>query len=216
MAKIRAGILSKVQGKVGGVVGATWKGKNYLREHVKPSNPNTPAQQLQRSKMSVAVKAASYFLGAVLTRFTNAFVKEMSAYNWFVKQNIASKESQASDLKDFKLAFGNMPTPAVADIDEWSTGSGGATFRLSKQPAPRAGLKNALVLAVVSADGSFGTYEVMEEPSTVANIEQDVSLPDDVSFPIYMSAFMAEVQDLGTANEKIIRLSNTITKKLSN
>ena len=44
MAKIKAGILSKVSGKVAGVVGGTWKGTNYLRELVKPANPNTPLQ----------------------------------------------------------------------------------------------------------------------------------------------------------------------------
>ena len=41
----------------------TWKGTNYLRELVKPANPNTPLQQAQRGKMS-------FLLGLVLLRST--------------------------------------------------------------------------------------------------------------------------------------------------
>lgn len=211
MAKIRAGILSKVQGKVGGVVGATWKGKNYLREHVKPSNPNTPAQQLQRGKMSVAVKSASYFLGGVLTRFTNKFVKDMSAYNWFVKQNIALKASPDTKLNAFKLCFGNLATPEMGSENFAEATGGGIAFDGFTLPTPRAGTSIAVIYACVMADGTAGVYEIVESQdggSVVAKI-----VPFNVEAPgrAFYSIALAEVEDFDGANEKVLRCSNTLT-----
>lgn len=211
MAKIRAGILSKVQGKVGGVVGATWKGKNYLREHVKPSNPNTPAQQLQRGKMSVAVKGASYFLGGVLTRFTNKFVKDMSAYNWFVKQNIALKASQSTDLNAFKLCFGNLPTPDVDAENFASAGSGGVAFDAFTLPTPRAGTSIVVIYAAVMADGSAGNYDTVESTEGGSVVGKILTFNVEQTGDAFYSIALAEVEDFGGANEKVLRCSNTLT-----
>lgn len=90
MAKIQAGILSNVRGAVAGVVGGTWKGKNYVRARVTPANPNTVAQQAQRGKMGSAVAFAKLILGGVLQPFVDPFQKYMSGFNWFIKKNIAS------------------------------------------------------------------------------------------------------------------------------
>lgn len=211
MAKIRAGILSKVQGKVGGVVGATWKGKNYLREHVKPSNPNTPAQQLQRGKMSVAVKAAGFFLGGVLTRFTNKFVKDMSAYNWFVKQNIALKASPDTKLNDFKLCFGNLPTPDV-DADNFaSVGSGAINFDGFTLPTPKGNTSLVVIYGCVMADGSAGSYLTYESENGGSVAGQMVVFPSETAGDAFYSIALAEVEDFGGANEKVLRCSNTLT-----
>jgi hypothetical protein len=89
MAKIQAGILSNVRGAVAGVVGGVWKGKNYVRARVTPANPNTVAQQAQRAKMGSCVAFAKLILGQILQPFVDPFQKSMSAFNWFVKKNIA-------------------------------------------------------------------------------------------------------------------------------
>lgn len=213
MAKIRAGILSKVQGKVGGVVGATWKGKNYLREHVKPSNPNTPAQQLQRAKMSIAVKGASHFLGGILTRFTNKFVKDMSAYNWFVKQNIAEKGSPSTNLKDFKLCFGNLPTPDVDAANFASVSGSGIAFDGFNLPVPRAGTSLVVIYACVMADGSAGAYKNIVSLVGGAMGTQTVDFNAELAGDAFYSIAMAEVEDPGGPNEKVLRCSNTLTMK---
>lgn len=110
MAKIKAGILSKVSGKVAGVVGATWKGQNYLRELVKPSNPNTPLQQAQRSQMGAVVRCARVFSGDVFKPYLDKFLKTMSGYNWFVKENIKKFNGTSNALTSaLVFAFGNGP-----------------------------------------------------------------------------------------------------------
>jgi len=57
MGKISQGVLGGFSGKVGNVVGGTWKGIDYMR--IKPanvSNPRTAGQVDQRSKFSTTLK----------------------------------------------------------------------------------------------------------------------------------------------------------------
>jgi hypothetical protein len=60
MGTIKQGILGGFSGKVGTVIGASWKGINYMRsipQHVK--NPRTAGQVSQRSKK--AAHSGSFF-----------------------------------------------------------------------------------------------------------------------------------------------------------
>jgi len=88
MAKIQAGILSKTTGKVGGVVGASWKGINYIRSRVTPKNPRTELQVAQRENMAKAVAWVKPLIGTVLTPYIDRFVRRMSAYNFVIKKNV--------------------------------------------------------------------------------------------------------------------------------
>lgn len=59
MGVISQGILGGVSGKVGNVVGASWKGIDYLR--IKPSNvanPRTEGQVSQRTKFALKLFTA--------------------------------------------------------------------------------------------------------------------------------------------------------------
>ena len=210
MAKIKSGILSKVQGKVAGVVGATWKGKNYLRELVKPGNPNTPAQQLQRGKMSVAVKASRTFLAPVLTRFLSKFVKNMSAYNWFVKQNIADADSPSTDIKDLTLSFGSMTPPVVQtsimDNDVFSV-----NFRDLVAPAVPAGHTCHFIGGVCKKDASEAGYMVSASLPPGSMAAQGVNCNVKAGDVFLVSGFFADVTDFGTASEKVWAVSNSST-----
>ena len=123
MAKIKAGILSKVSGKVAGVVGATWKGQNYLRELVKPSNPNTPLQQAQRGKMSAVVRCARSFSGDVFKPYLDKFLKSMSGYNWFCKENIAKFSGENNALASaLAFTFGTLQSGTWNHTESASNG----------------------------------------------------------------------------------------------
>jgi len=89
MAKLRSGILGQIRGKVAGVVGGQWKDKNYVREYVKPANPNTAGQQAQRSKFALAVTFAKQLVGPIFNVYVDKFQKSMSGFNFFIKCNIA-------------------------------------------------------------------------------------------------------------------------------
>jgi hypothetical protein len=87
--KIYSGILSKVSGKIAGVVGGSWKDKAYLRAYVIPANPNTAGQQAQRTKFQMAVAFAQLLVGQIFNVYTDQFQKSMSGFNYFIRQNIS-------------------------------------------------------------------------------------------------------------------------------
>jgi hypothetical protein len=57
MGRIKKGILGGFSGKVGSVVGASWKSIDYIRSlPASVRNPRTPAQVNQRSKFATVIK----------------------------------------------------------------------------------------------------------------------------------------------------------------
>ncbi|MCK5615174.1 hypothetical protein KAR91_75625 [Candidatus Pacearchaeota archaeon] len=107
MAKLRSGILGNVRGKVAGVVGSQWKDVNYIREFVKPANPNTAAQQTQRTKMSDVVAFCKPLVGPVFNQYTDKFQKSMSGFNFFIKSSIAEFDGSV-DYSALKLTEGKL------------------------------------------------------------------------------------------------------------
>lgn len=214
MAKIKSGILSKVQGKVAGVVGATWKGQNYLRELVKPGNPNTPAQQLQRGKMSVAVKASRTFLAPVLSPFVGKFVKNMSAYNWFVKQNIATSDSEDTEIKDLMLSFGSM-TPPTFIADDVSLQGTGLNVENLAAPAVPAGHQCLAIIGICTPDAETSSYAIKVASLSPAKTTVTAPLTLEFTGKIFITVFFADVTDYGTASQKVWAVSNSATLKFT-
>jgi len=88
MGKIKAGILSPVSGKIGGVVGGKWKDQAYLRSFVIPANPRSADQTIQRNLFGKCVDFAKPIVGPVFNVYTDKFQPKMSGFNFFVKRNI--------------------------------------------------------------------------------------------------------------------------------
>jgi len=89
MGKINQGILGGISGKVGPVVGGSWKGINYVRSMpTSVSNPNTVPQQNQRAKFKGAVSMAQALLGAIVQVFWNPIASGMSGFNRFLSKNV--------------------------------------------------------------------------------------------------------------------------------
>lgn len=121
MAKIRSGVLGNTRGKVAGVVGSQWKDINYLREYVRPANPNTAAQQTQRGIFKDAVSMAKPIVGPILNSYVSPFRKSMSGFNWFLSTNMG-EFGDGGDLADVKVTAGNLYPcePISAEYNEVS------------------------------------------------------------------------------------------------
>jgi len=119
MAKIRSGVLGNTRGKVSGVVGGQWKDVNYIREYVKPANPNTAAQQTIREKMQRVVAFCKPLVGPIFNTYTDRFEKSMSGFNRFVKDNLvlfaASPVYASVKVSVGKLWFGGLLTAPYND-----------------------------------------------------------------------------------------------------
>jgi len=126
MGKILNGILGKVSGKVSGVVGASWKDVAYLRAYVKPANPNTAAQQTQRTAFSDVVDFAKPLVGQVFNAYTDKFQKSMSGFNFFIKRNIAVWDG-SPDWAAIKMTEGPLSSVGIT-IAEYDTATITVTF----------------------------------------------------------------------------------------
>lgn len=119
MARLRSGILGNIRGKVAGVVGSQWKDQNVLREFVKPANPNTAAQQAQRSLMSGCVAFCKALVGPVFNAYTDKFQKSMSGFNFFIKRSIVEFDGSPvyANLKltEGKLYLGGITAAPYQD-----------------------------------------------------------------------------------------------------
>ncbi|WP_299581656.1 DUF6266 family protein [uncultured Sunxiuqinia sp.] len=81
MAVINQGILGGFSGKVGTVIGGSWKGIDYMRSKpISVANPRTPAQVDQRTKFVTVLNFLQPLTSILRTGFKDYAVK-MSAFN---------------------------------------------------------------------------------------------------------------------------------------
>lgn len=91
MAVINRGILGGFSGKLGNVIGGSWKGIAIMKSQpLSVANPKSAGQVAQRTKFSKTVELASSLLGTVITPVWNSFASMMSGYNLFMQTNSQS------------------------------------------------------------------------------------------------------------------------------
>ena len=93
MAKVVGPFLAlDASGTFGGIITASiWKGRNYVRQHVVPANPNTAAQIVQRDKMAAAVLAWQGTYSGTQAEWNTAaqdVYPPISGFNYYVSQHI--------------------------------------------------------------------------------------------------------------------------------
>lgn len=176
MGIIRQGILGGLSGKVGNVVGSSWKGINYLRalpSHV--TNPRTPAQRTTRLKMEIVIRFLKSCTAFIRFGF-NAYAVKMSAFNAATSYNLSN--AVKGELPDVELDYeqlqvsrGNLQGVANPEVEmsdsgkvlfNWTDNSGQGNaigndlaMLLAYNPA-----KNSSVYALAAATRSEGTAEL--------------------------------------------------------
>jgi hypothetical protein len=99
MAKITySPLIADIRGSAGGATFAAWKGRGYVRSKVKPSNPNTTAQQTVRDSMArLSPQWRSLPANVKLTADVYAGRDSKSGWNWFVSANRVLEETYATE-----------------------------------------------------------------------------------------------------------------------
>jgi len=91
MGVIKQGILGGFSGKVGGVVGTSWKGIAVMKSLPQSvSNPQTAGQTTQRNAFTEVVRAGSQVLTEIVKPLWDRFAQRESGYNHFVHINISN------------------------------------------------------------------------------------------------------------------------------
>lgn len=120
---ILSGILGGFSGKVGPVVGASWKGIDYMKQYVIPANPNTSGQQTQRNKMSQAIVNARQVLSTLIADYWNPFAVHMSGFNAFTSELLLTFAGANVFAINTKVAKGTL-TPILSLVASYTPGTG--------------------------------------------------------------------------------------------
>lgn len=171
MARLMGGLLGSASGKIAGIVAFSWKNIQAVRAYVKPANPQTDAQTANRTQFKDCAMFALLILGAILQEYMDAFIRGMSAYNWFIKTN-KDCFTETPDFTTVQLTHGTLfpaPISSVANVANTVTITFGTSIGSN-------GLATDKVYACCYVEGtggmSFAASEVLRSAGTI-----DVVLP---------------------------------------
>ncbi len=183
MGKIKQGILGGLSGQVGNVIGANWKGVDYLR--IKPTsvaNPRTEGQVNQRTKFSTVLSFLQPMTDFLRVGFKQ-YASGMTQFNAAMSYNlnnavIGTLPNFSVDYPNALVSRGNLTTPAngaavsttAAELDiTWSDNSANGSALATDK---------ALIVALNSTRGeAVFTTAGPERSIGVANLV----LPSDYS-----------------------------------
>lgn len=166
MARLPQGILGGVLGKVGNVVGSSWKGIAILKSRpLSVANPRTTAQVAQRTKMSNTVAFAQEILSSVIKPLNDRFAQQASGYNDFVRRNIHLFENpEPSPAADLKISVGKMVAVTPSKIDSVLEGNDITVFFPKTLPDAFASLDDLAYLVAQN----LATGEIVTSAGLVA------------------------------------------------
>lgn len=125
-----------MSGRAGDAIFSRWKGRAYVRQFVKPANPDTAAQKIVRESLG-RLPRLWRSLEAQVRTLQNAYAAAyaLSGWNWFVQQNRVLEEANNAGLltppnvlidpvQDFLLTDASGGSCTVT----WSGGTQGAEY----------------------------------------------------------------------------------------
>jgi hypothetical protein len=127
MGKIKQGILGGFSGKVGKVIGGSWKGIDYMRGIPSSiANPQTEGQVTQRNKFGACVALAKPVMDSIIRPIWNKKAVKMSGINLFTKTNLPvfNELGEIVDFDNLKFSIGDLPLPSNLVIENNLAGNG--------------------------------------------------------------------------------------------
>jgi len=151
-------LIVDIRNKIGDTVFSKWKGVNYARSRVDPSNPNTVNQQEVRDALRQLVTLWQASAGIIRTCWANfASGRNLSGFNAFVGSNAV--DQRAANPIELTKDLNGTPLTAFAAV----TGSGAAEIDISFAATPvPAGQKLHVVAREVSGGVETGAPEFFE------------------------------------------------------
>ncbi|WP_321299248.1 DUF6266 family protein [Marinifilum fragile] len=178
MGKYNQGILGPFTGKVGSVVGSSWKGVNYIKSLPGPNASNTEGQQKQRSRFKAVVSFASSLLETLIRPVWNLSAGKMTGYNLFVKTNIVAfdETGDLSNFSQFRASVGNLSLPSNLTIQDDAEVSSGIEMSWKDESATGLGNADDKLHLLVMSDSKIHMIH-----STAARSDQsaEITLPVD-------------------------------------
>jgi hypothetical protein len=180
-AVIKRGILGGFKGKIGNIIGSSWKGIATMRaQPLSVANPKSAGQVTQRGKFSFAVSIAQTILTVIIKPLWDRFAVQMSGYNSFIKANVAELVSYAgTDWSAIKFSIGK-----IGNAGQVSFQLSAATEDLYVEWDSTSGVENKLdsdipYIVLVNVTGEFIAASVLD--ATRASSSTTVTIPSDTT-----------------------------------
>jgi hypothetical protein len=181
MGIIKQGILGGLSGKVGNVVGASWKGIDYLRSmptHV--SNPNTVGQQITRKKMILVVGFLKSCTALVRIGFSG-YTMKMTAFNAATSLNLRQAitgtfPDLALDYNALQVSRGSLAPAAGAAVA--STEEGVVRFSWDDNASDSNASEGDTALVVIY-NPATGTAVSKTSGAERIDLLADIAVPND-------------------------------------
>lgn len=183
MATIKKGILGGVSGKVGNVVGANWKGIDYLR--IKPANftnANTEPQVSQRMKFAVVLKFLQP-INELLRIGFKSYAIRMSAFNAAFSYNYheaLTGEFPNYSLDYAKVLFSRGNLPGAIDPGCTSNEPGKLKFTWLNNSGSNAASETDAAVVLIFNPESYQAYYLLQAAAR-ADGEAVITVPADFS-----------------------------------
>lgn len=205
MAVISQGILGPISGKVGTVIGGSWKGIDYIRGLATSiSNPNTLAQQEQRAKFSLMVAFLRPLLSFLHLGFRSSAIR-MTAFNAAMSYNVknAIKGLFPAFTIDFpKILVSKGLLPGVLNPNASSTVASQITFTWEDNTEEE-GAQGSDTACFVVYSPDLKKAVCVVGAATRATGTQMIQLPDSFSgleVQTYMSFALADESEVSDSS----------------
>jgi len=114
MGLINQSPIGAIKGTFGNYIGASWKGRGYVR--IRPSNyvnPNSPKQQKQRARFAACTKLSKFLRIDILNPIWTKMAGNITGQNLFMKTNISlfAPDGTITDYENLKVSVGRLPLP---------------------------------------------------------------------------------------------------------
>lgn len=120
MAIIKRGIMGGLSGKIGNVVGSSWKGRAILKSlPISVANPKTEGQVSQRTKFKAVSQILSVILTSVVRVMYNPTAGNISGANQFARQNKQMFDGIGTFLpENAYMGAGSLPSEIVESVEQ--------------------------------------------------------------------------------------------------
>lgn len=114
MATFKQGILGGFSGKVGGVIGSSWKGIDTMRSQPSSvTNPRTNAQVANRTRFKSVSQLAAAMLSTIVKPLNDRFAQKMSGFNDFCQRNSSAFDDLGAFIPaNLVLSRGKLSIPS--------------------------------------------------------------------------------------------------------
>jgi hypothetical protein len=199
-------ISGELRNKIGGMVGAKWKGKNYVRAYVIPKDAKTPGQIEVRTSFKILNKLASRINETVLKPYQAKPVANKSPVNVFVALNQPFMAAKSINPLDIKIFNGALPLGS-ATLAAVSAADGKVTVTVT--PATYGIAKATDILIAIAFNRTKDTYNTATAPrGSGTAVALEVEIPTTSGDAVYVWVTAAQPK---VANGPTLAFRETVT-----